>query len=177
MHAHLLKQNCLKLPLDKIQWEMIVLILRLSKSPNNLSQPRESSSDDYTNDFHIKEPWGQEVKYLLSKNRAFYLLSWKFHEFDKYYLGFFSHPNSCKANSQFQPAGNLMNILQNSKLAMSPTWKQFNRKSKWWSRHKWMNFLTGLFCLGDILEDSVVLICFVEIYFQLLLTKAGRNTT
>lgn len=61
-------------------------------------------------------------------------------------LRFLFSPNSCKANSQFQPAGNLMNVLQNSKLAISPTWKQFNRKSKWWSQHNWVNFLTSLYC-------------------------------
>lgn len=32
-------------------------------------------------------------------------------------------------------------------------------------------------CLWGIMEDERSLICFVEIYFQLLLTKAGTNTT
>lgn len=80
---------------------MIILILWLSKSPNNCPNQRESSSNDCTNDFPIKEPWGQDVKYLASKNRGFYLLSWKFHEFDKYYLGFFSHPIHAKQTHNF----------------------------------------------------------------------------
>lgn len=141
MHVYLSKQNCL------LQWEMMILILWLSKSTNNLSNCRHSSFNDCSNDFHIKEPWDQEVKYLSSKNKGFYLLSWKFHEFYKYYLVFFSHSNSCKANYRFQPAVNLMNILQNFELAVNPSWKQFNRKSNWWSQHKWMYFLTGLFWL------------------------------
>lgn len=127
---------CMHISLSKIAFfseKWFFLIVWFSKSSNNLSQERESSPDDCTNDFHIKEPWDQEVKYFSSKNRAFYLLSWKLNEFGTYYLGFFSHPNSCKANSRFQPAVNLMNILQNSKLAMSPARKWFNRKSNWWT--------------------------------------------